>query len=78
MQLKKTVHELEKAAQGKPSAPRTGADPAELATAKARLAKLQEELEGLRAENEFLNGEVGRYGTRNKELQTQLASLKES
>jgi chromosome segregation ATPase len=76
--LKKRVQELEKASAKPPPAPAPKADAAELATLKARVAKLGEELEELRGENDFLNGEVARYQQRNKQLQTQIESLKES
>jgi DNA-binding response OmpR family regulator len=73
LQLKKKVQELERAAQssqGRP--PPAAADPAEVAKLKARLQKLTEDVEDLRGENDFLNGEVARYVQKNKDLTAQL------
>jgi chromosome segregation ATPase len=75
-QLKKKVQELERGAQARP--PALAADPAEVARLKAQLAKLAEDVEDLRNENDFLNGEVARYVQKNKDLATQLASMRES
>lgn len=76
LQLKKKVQELERAVQARPA---TGvADPVEVAKLKARVEKLAEEVEELRSENDFLNGEVARYVQKNKDLLSQLASLRES
>jgi chromosome segregation ATPase len=55
-----------------------GGNAADAAGVKDRLAKLEEELRELRGENDFLNGEVARATQKNKELQKQLASLRES
>jgi regulator of replication initiation timing len=75
MAARKRVQELERAA----AAPRpAAADPAEIARLKQALQKLAEEEEELRGENDFLNGEVARYVQKNKDLATQLASLKEA
>jgi CheY-like chemotaxis protein len=72
---RKRVQELERAA----AAPRpAAADPAEIARLKQALQKLAAEEEELRGENDFLNGEVARYVQKNKDLATQLASLKEA
>ncbi len=76
--LKKRVQELEKAQARPPPPPPPRADAAEVAALKARVAKLGEELEELRGENDFLNGEVARGQQRNTQLQAQIASLKES
>ena len=54
------------------------ADPAELAKLKAKLAKVEEDVQDLRSENDFLNGEVARYVQKNKDLAAQIASLRES
>ncbi len=64
LQLKKRVQELERAGQARPAA----ADPAEVAKLKALAAKLTEEVEELKGENDFLNGEVARYVQKNKDL----------
>jgi predicted RNase H-like nuclease (RuvC/YqgF family) len=74
MAAKKRVQELEKAA----AAPRTAADPAEVARLKESLQKVGDEVEELRGENDFLNGEVARYVQKNKDLLAQIASLKEA
>ena len=76
LQLKKRVAELERLAAAKP--PPIASDPAELAKLKAKLAKLEEDVEELRGENDFLNGEVARYVQKNKDLLSQIASLRES
>jgi hypothetical protein len=39
---------------------------------------MAEELDELRGENDFLNGEVARYLQKNKDLAGEIASLKES
>jgi chromosome segregation ATPase len=70
MQLKKRVQELEKG--GRPAAP----EPVDVARMRAQLGKLAEELDELKGENEFLNGEVARYVQKNKELAAQLAALR--
>jgi chromosome segregation ATPase len=75
MQLKKRLQEVERAAQAK-GAP--AADPALVQQLKAAVAKLQEEIEDLRGENDFLNGEVARYNQKNKDLAAQIASMKET
>jgi chromosome segregation ATPase len=72
MQLKKRVQELEKG--GKPAAP----EPADVARMRAQLGKLAEEVDELKGENDFLNGEVARYVQKNKELTAQLAGMRES
>ena len=54
------------------------AEPADLARVKESLKKLQDEVEELRGENDFLNGEVARYVQKNKDLAAQIASLKEA
>jgi uncharacterized coiled-coil DUF342 family protein len=54
------------------------ADPAERAKLEAKLAKAVEEVDDLKSENDFLNGEVARYVQKNKDLAAQVASLKES
>jgi hypothetical protein len=38
---------------------------------------VREDVEELRGENEFLNGEVARYQQKNRELTAAIASLKE-
>jgi chromosome segregation ATPase len=75
LQLKKKVQELERTAQARPPAV---ADPVEVAKLKARVEKLSEQVEELRGENDFLNGEVARYVQKSKDLVAQLASLKET
>ncbi|HEY6005980.1 MAG TPA: response regulator, partial [Anaeromyxobacter sp.] len=73
LQLKKKVQELERAAQASTSRPPpAAADPAEIAKLKSRLQKLTEDVEELRGENDFLNGEVARYQQKNKDLTSQL------
>ncbi len=74
MAAKKRVQELEKAA----ATPRAASDPADLARLKEALQKVKEEVEELRGENDFLNGEVARYVQKNKDLLAQIASLKEA
>ena len=75
MSARKRVQELEKAA----AAPRPpSADPSEIARLKEAAHKLEEEVEELRGENDFLNGEVARYVQKNKDLSAQIASLKEA
>lgn len=76
LQLKRKVQELERSAQARPA--QAPADPAELARLKAQLAKHAEQIEELRGENDFLNGEVARYVQKNKDLLGQLASLRET
>jgi predicted RNase H-like nuclease (RuvC/YqgF family) len=71
------VQDLEKAAAARPAAP-AAADPAEIVKLKALLEKVRDEIEELRGENDFLNGEVARSVQKNKELAAQIASLKES
>ncbi len=68
--MKKRIQELERtaAAAGRPAAP----EPAEVARLKAQLAKLFGELQELRSENDFLNGEVARYVQKNKDLTAKL------
>jgi CheY-like chemotaxis protein len=75
MLAKKRVQELERALQTRPAA---AAEPADLARLKDSLQKLQEEVEELRGENDFLNGEVARYVQKNKDLAAQITSLKEA
>ena len=58
------MQELGRAAQR----PAAAADPAEVARLKAQLAKVAEEVEELKSENDFLNGEVARYVQKNKDL----------
>jgi chromosome segregation ATPase len=74
MQLKKRVQEFERGA--KP--PAVAGEPPDAARLRAQLAKLAEDVEELKGENDFLNGEVARYVQKNKELAAQLASLRES
>jgi chromosome segregation ATPase len=75
MGARKRVQELEKLV----AAPRPpAADPADLARLKAALAKLTEDVEEMKSENDFLNGEVARYVAKNKDLAAQVASLKEA
>ena len=76
LQMKKRLQDLERAASGR-AAP-AAADPAEVQKLKASVAKLTEEIEDLRGENDFLNGEVARYVQKNKDLVAQIASLRES
>jgi DNA-binding response OmpR family regulator/chromosome segregation ATPase len=77
LQMKKRLQELERAAQVRPAA--AGApDPALVQQLKTKLDKLAGDLEELRGENDFLNGEVARYVQKNKDLAGQLASLRES
>jgi CheY-like chemotaxis protein len=75
MAAKKRVQELERAVAAKPAA---AADPAEVARFKVALEKLKEEVEELKGENDFLNGEVARYVQKNKDLAAQIQSLKEA
>jgi chromosome segregation ATPase len=70
---KKRVQELEKAA----AVPRAAVDPAEVARLKEALQKVAGDVEELRSENDFLNGEVARYVQKNKDLLAQITSLKE-
>ncbi len=51
---------------------------ADVGRMRAQLGKLAEEVDELKGENDFLNGEVARYVQKNKELTAKLASLKES
>ena len=53
-----------------------GGAPEDLAKVKQRIAALEEELEDLRGENDFLNGEVARYHQKNKELLAQVEGKK--
>ncbi len=76
LQLKKRVQELERAVQARPAS--AAADPVEVAKLKAATQKLSEEVDDLRGENDFLNGEVARYVQKNKDLAGQIASLRES
>jgi chromosome segregation ATPase len=76
LQLKKRLQDLERAVQARPTP--AALEPAELAKLKAVTQKLAEEVEELRSENDFLNGEVARYVQKNKDLAGQLASLRES
>jgi predicted RNase H-like nuclease (RuvC/YqgF family) len=71
------VQELERAAAQAKPAPGGGGDPARLAAIEAKAKQLGEELEELRGENEFLNGEVARLQKKNKELQGQIESMRE-
>jgi predicted RNase H-like nuclease (RuvC/YqgF family) len=75
MQLKKRVQELEK---GGARPPPLAGEPPDAARLRAQLGKLAEEIDELKGENEFLNGEVARYLQKNKELAAQLASMRES
>ncbi len=74
MQLKKRVQELEKGARPAAAAP----EPVDVARMRAQLGKLAEDIDELRGENDFLNGEVARYVQKNKDLAAQLAALKSS
>ena len=65
LQFKKKIQELERAAQGRPAG---GADAAEVQKLRAQVAKLTEEVEEMKGENDFLNGEVARYVQKNKDL----------
>ncbi len=47
------------------------AQQAQLAAAEEALGRAREELEDLKSENDFLNGEVARYHQKNKDLLTQ-------
>jgi chromosome segregation ATPase len=76
MQLKKRLQEVERAAQAKGAPAAT--DPALVQQLKAAVVKLNEELEELRSENDFLNGEVARYVQKNKDLAGQIASMRET
>jgi len=78
LQMKKRLQELEKAAAQARPAPAAAADPAVVQQLKAKLDALSGELEDLRGENDFLNGEVARYVQKNKDLAAQLASLRET
>jgi len=71
MQLKRRLQELEKGAKGAPGA---AGEPADAARLRAQLGKLAEEIDELKGENDFLNGEVARYVQKNKELTARLAS----
>jgi chromosome segregation ATPase len=75
MAAKKRLQELERAAV----APKSAApDAAEIASLKEALRKVSDDVEELRGENDFLNGEVARYVQKNKDLTAQIASLKEA
>jgi cell division septum initiation protein DivIVA len=74
LQLKKRVQELERTTHASAARPPPLADPAEIAKLKARLEKLTEDVEDLKSENDFLNGEVARYQQKNKDLAAQLSS----
>jgi DNA-binding response OmpR family regulator/chromosome segregation ATPase len=77
LQMKKRLQDLERAAQARPAA--AGAvDPALVQQLKAKLDKLAGELEEMRGENDFLNGEVARYVQKNKDLAAQLAGMRET
>ena len=76
MQLKKRLQEVERVAQAK-GAP-AASDPALVQQLKGAIVKLTEDLDELRSENDFLNGEVARYVQKNKDLAAQLASLRET
>ena len=54
------------------------AQQAQLAQAEEGLVRAREELEDLRSENDFLNGEVARYHQKNQDLAAQVEALKES
>ena len=63
--LKKRIQELEREpAKGSYQGP----PPEEIAKMRLELERLAEEVEDLRGENDFLNGEVARYTAKNKEL----------
>jgi chromosome segregation ATPase len=68
-QAKRRVTELEKRAPGRGSGD-------ELGRLQERVKGLETEIEDLRGENDFLNGEVARYHQRNKELAAQLEGKK--
>ncbi len=67
-QARKKVAEMEK----------RGGGGDEVARLRERLGVLEEELEDLKGENDFLNGEVARYQQKNKDLQAELESLKQT
>jgi len=71
--LKKRVQELEREPA---KAAYQGPPPEEVAKMRLELARLQEEVEDLRGENEFLNGEVARYTQKNKELSARTGKKK--
>jgi DNA-binding response OmpR family regulator/chromosome segregation ATPase len=79
LQMKKRLQELERAAQGRPAAAGApAADPAVVQQLKVKVDKLTADLDDLRGENDFLNGEVARYVQKNKDLLAQLAGMRES
>jgi len=55
-----------------------GAAPEELAQLQQKVGTLEEELQDLRGENDFLNSEVARYHQKSKELQAQVDGMKEA
>ena len=65
-QARRRVTELERDRAG------AGARDAQLAEAQGALEKLREEIDDLRSENDFLNGEVARYHQKNKDLLEQI------
>jgi CheY-like chemotaxis protein len=71
--LKKRVQELE--AQPAKSAYQ-GPPPEEIAKMRLELERLAEEVEDLRGENDFLNGEVARYTQKNKDLSAKVGKKK--
>jgi chromosome segregation ATPase len=72
-QLKRRITELEAAIKGGAGAPAEAMDSTVMASLQARFAELETELDDLRDENEFLNGEVARYTQKNRDLNAKLA-----
>jgi chromosome segregation ATPase len=71
-QLKRRIGELEAAVKAAGAAPAPAVDAATLAALQARFTELETELDDLRDENEFLNGEVARYTQKNRDLSARL------
>jgi len=67
--LRKRMAELDRVGAERASADRAVAVAGErLGALEQELVRLREEIEEMRSENEFLNGEVARYHQKNKEL----------
>ncbi len=70
-QLKRRIGELEAAVKAA-VAPAPAVDGPVLAALQARFAELETDLDDMRDENEFLNGEVARYTQKNRDLSARL------